>query len=151
MTPVKVLFDTNVILDIWKKDDFFLNSFAAYDVCLLRRWTTCIAATSVPDLEYLLAARGILPRDQVRSTMGKLLELFEVTDVAECDCRLAQASEMPDMEDGIIAFSAMRNKVDTIVTRNKRDYELSPVPALTPQEFVAAYKPASIEYDEEFF
>lgn len=53
------------------------------------------------------------------------------------------------MEDGIIAFAAQHNKVDAIVTRNNRDYALSPVPALTPEEFVRAYKPASIDYAEE--
>lgn len=146
---VKVLFDTNVILDIWKKDDFFLNSFAAYDVCMLRRWDTCIAATCVPDLEYLLVARGILSRRQVREAMSNLFEMFDVVDVSKCDCLLAHASDMPDLEDGIIAFAAQRNKVDAIVTRNERDYELSPVPALTPKGFVRAYKPAGVDYAEE--
>lgn len=55
----------------------------------------------------------------------------------------------PDLEDGIIAFAAQRNKVDAIVDRNKRDYALSPVPALTPEEFVSAYKPAGIDCTEE--
>lgn len=148
---MKVLFDTNVIIDIWKKDDFFFNSFASYDICTLRQWETCIAATSIPDLEYLLVARGVLSHHEVRAAMGNLLEMFDVVDVSKCDCVLAHESDMPDMEDAIIAFSAMRNKVDTIVTRNERDYELSPIPALTPQEFVSAYKPANINYAEEPF
>ena len=34
-----------------------------------------------------------------------------------------------------------------IVTRNKRDFAKSPVPALTPEEFVSAYKPVDMEYE----
>ena len=43
-----------------------------------------------------------------------------------------------DYEDDLIACSAKRNDVDVIVTRNKRDFAKSPVPALTPEEFVSA-------------
>lgn len=146
---MKVLFDTNVILDIWKKDDFFFDSFASYDICMLRKWETYITASSIPDLEYLLVARGVLSRSEVRAVMGNLLEMFEIADVSKCDCVLAYESDMPDLEDGIIAFAAMRNKIDVIMTRNERDYKLSPIPAITPQEFASAYKPANVDYAEE--
>ncbi len=35
------------------------------------------------------------------------------------------------------------------MTRNKRDFELSPVPVLTPEELVGAYAPPGINYAEE--
>ena len=59
-----------------------------------------------------------------------------------CRHRLA-----PKLEDDLIACSAKRNDVDVIVTRNKRDFAKSPVPALTPEEFVSAYKPVDMEYE----
>lgn len=40
-----------------------------------------------------------------------------------------------------------RNGVDLIATRNKRDFACSPVPALTPREFVAAFKPVGYDYE----
>ena len=145
---MKVLFDTNVIIDIWKKDaDFFQDSFASYDVCVLRGWEPYIAVTAVPDIEYLLAARGVLPKDQVSQALDALFEMFSVADAQECDCMLARASDLPDLEDGIIAYAAQRNGMDTIVTRNIKDFVKSPVPALTPTDFVAAYKPANVAYD----
>lgn len=145
---MKVLFDTNVIIDIWKQDDrFFPNSFAAYDVCMLRKWETFIAVTAVPDIEYLLHARGILSTKQVAQAMDNLFSMFGVIDAQECDCLLAKDSNMPDLEDGIIAYSAYRNRIDTIVTRNCKDFATSLVPALTPAQFVEAYKPTDVEYD----
>ena len=145
---MKVLFDTNIIIDILKKDPcFFLDSFASYDVCVLRGWEPFIAVTAVPDIEYLLTARKILPKSQVAQAMDSLLEMFSVADAQECDCILARQSEMPDLEDGILAYSAHRNGVDTIVTRNSKDFVKSPAPALTPADFVAAYKPSDINYD----
>ena len=145
---MKVLFDTNVIIDIWKRDEtFFLDSFASYDVCQLRGWESCIAVTAVSDIEYLLTARNILPKAKVANAMDALLEMFSVVDAQECDCLLAKQSDLPDFEDALIAFSAKRNGVDAIVTRNTKDFEKSPVPALTPASFVATYKPANVSYD----
>jgi len=44
---------------------------------------------------------------------------------------------MPDFEDAIIAATALREKADYIITRNAKDYSKSPVPAVTPDEFLA--------------
>ena len=153
---MKVLFDTNIIIDIWQQDPrFFLQSFAAYDVCMLRAWEACIAVTSVPDIEYLLVARRVLPKREIAAAMEKLLSLFTVIDAQQCDCICAHQSvaqgAMPDLEDGIIAYSAQRNGVDALVTRNTRDFKQAPVPALEPEEFVRLYKPAGAEYSLEEF
>ena len=149
---MKVLFDTNVIINIWKKDpQFFLDSFASYDVCVLRGWEPYIAVTAVPDIEYLLVARDILPKAQVAQTLDALFEMFSVADAQECDCMLAHQSDLPDLEDGIIAFSAQRNRMDVLVTRNLKHFAKSPVPAMSPTEFVRAYKPAGVSYDQVDF
>jgi predicted nucleic acid-binding protein len=145
---MKVLFDTNIIIDIWKQDqEFFRDSFAAYDVCMLRKWETCITVTAVPDIEYLLHVRGILSKEQVTQAMDNLFSMFDIIDAQQCDCMIAKKSDMPDLEDGIIAFSAYRNRIDTIVTRNVKDFKTSPIPAITPAQFVATYKPNNIDYD----
>lgn len=148
---MKVLFDSSVILSIWKKDKFFLNSFAAYDVCMLRKWEACISVNAIPHLEQQLAAHGGLSQQELRDTMERLFDMFSVLDVAECDCRLAYASNMHSTRDAMVAFSAKRNNVDVIITRSKRNFAESPVSTLTPTEFVAAHKPSGVEYNEADF
>lgn len=56
-------------------------------------------------------------------------------------------NEMKDYEDALVAECCVRNNVDIIVTRNKKDFAHSPVPALTPREFIEAYKPENVSYD----
>ena len=48
----------------------------------------------------------------------------------------------------LIAHAAERQNVDFIVTRNKKDFAHSPVPSLTPTEFVEIYKPTCLDYEE---
>lgn len=55
---------------------------------------------------------------------------------------------MPDYEDALIAYAALRQGVNFIITRNKKDFARSPVPALAPEEFIALYKPTCLDYDE---
>lgn len=56
-------------------------------------------------------------------------------------------NEMKDYEDALVAECCARNNVDIIVTRNKKDFAHSPVPALTPREFIEAYRPENVSYD----
>jgi len=45
---------------------------------------------------------------------------------------------MSDYEDAVIATIALRENASYIVTRNIADYVNSPVPAVTPADFVAS-------------
>lgn len=144
---MKILIDTNVVLDIWGRTEDFEHSFTAFDVALVNEFELCIAASMAPSIVYLLSARKLASRKEARAVFGTIMELADVIDVTESDCREAHVSEFHDFEDALIAYAARRNGVDLIVTRNKRDFARSPVPALTPREFVAAFKPAGYEYE----
>ena len=145
---MKVLFDTNVIVDVFQRNAFCLHSFAAYDVCLLRNYEPYLAASTLPDLAFLFRRR--LPSATMTSheMLGSVLELFRILDVAEADCRAAYRSSMPDFEDALIAFAAQRCGVDLIVTRNLEDFAASPVPCMTPQAFVETCKPHGVSYED---
>lgn len=143
---MKVLFDVNVIIDIWGKTEDFAFSLEAMDVAIVREFELCITASMTPSIVCLLSARKLMSRKDAREAFGNLASLVEILDVGASDCLRAHSEFEGDYEDDLIACSAKRNGVDVIVTRNKRDFVQSPVPALTPEEFVSAYKPADMEY-----
>lgn len=45
-------------------------------------------------------------------------------------------SEFDDFEDAMQYYSAMRESVDYIVTRNKKDFKSAQIPVFEPQEFI---------------
>ena len=57
-------------------------------------------------------------------------------NVIPADVQNALASDMPDFEDGLLACCAKRQNAKYIITRNEKDFEHSPVPALSPQIFL---------------
>ncbi len=142
---MKVCFDSNVVIDIATKSEWFLFSYAAYDVSALRKFDAYISASSMSDIVYILHRRGLTNAEAV-NTVPLLLEAFDVFDVSRSDCEQAYNSSMTDYEDALLAFAAQRNGINIIVTRNTQDFKDSPVNALDPEEFVKLFKPANVEY-----
>lgn len=143
---MKVFFDIDVIVDILGNTDWLFDSFVAYDVAVFRECETFVSAASVPTISYVLHRRGI-SRPNVRGKMSALFDLISIADVTESDCKRAHMNEMKDFEDAIIAESARRHGADLLVTRNVKDYEKSPVKAISPREFVRCFKPENLVYD----
>lgn len=143
---MKVCFDANVVIDMALKDQWFAESYVAYDVAALRKFDACISASSTADIVYVLHRRG-LSRGESMEALPMMFQLFDVFDVTEADCRRAYESSMGDYEDALIAFAAERNGVDAIITRNAKDFARSPVKAMTPRAFVDAFKPEGITYE----
>jgi hypothetical protein len=48
-------------------------------------------------------------------------------------------SNMADYEDALLAFNGKRHKADYIVTSNAADFINSPIPALSPQDFLQQF------------
>ena len=144
---MKVCFDTNVVIDILGKSEWIAASLAAYDVANLNQFDTCLAASSVPDIAYILQRRGLSPK-RVRAVLPDILEMFNILDVTASDCQRAIESEMNNLEDAIIAASAQRNKVDLIITRDETGFSDAPIACMSPFDFMRHFKPANADYAE---
>lgn len=144
---MKILFDCNVIVDVWGSAEDFFFSYSSLDTTLTRKFELCITPTILINSTYVLSARKYTNKKEARRVVGALLDIFDVIDCTPSDCVRAHESEMEDYEDALIAYSAQRCGVDFIITRNKKDFANSPVPALTPEEFLAIYKPEYLEYE----
>ena len=68
--------------------------------------------------------------------MNNLIDTFEISPVNQDVLRSALRLEMKDFEDVVQIASAQADGLDFIITRNIKDFEKSPVKAMTPAEFV---------------
>ena len=128
-----ILLDTDVLVDIAL--DRLPHSEAAF--MLLDRIErgnepASIAWHSVSNLYYVVKpTRGdAITREFIR-------ELTEFVHVAETDTasiRYATQLPMADFEDAMQVAAAQACNAQFIVTRNIRDYQQSPIPAITPQQ-----------------
>lgn len=131
---MKVLIDTNVIIDALQSREEFLED-ARRVILGVGDYDGYITASSITDIFYL-QSKYYRDKKEAKEKLEELLEIFGVLDVTEEDCRGALRGRMVDFEDAVLVEVAMRNGVDIIVTRNKKDFKGASVEVLTPREFL---------------
>ena len=131
---MKVLIDTNVILDVLcNRKDFVDASLKVFKYCEAKRITGYISALSVPNIVYIM--RKELTREKTKEILSMLTSIFTVIDLREADLLKAADSDMKDYEDAIQSACAARIKAKYIITRNIRDFAAGDIPAVKPEDF----------------
>lgn len=128
-----MLLDTDVLLDVALDRRPHADAAAEIlDRIERGREKAFIAWHSVSNLYYLVA-----PSHGGPGARDFILDLTRFVAVAETDTRAVRyAAELPmrDFEDALQVAAARACGARHIVTRNVRDFDRSPIPALTPSE-----------------
>jgi len=132
---MKILIDTNVILDVLcNRPDFVENSSKVWKYCEVKQINGCISALSVPNIVYIL--RKELTPERTHQLIEQIMIIFDVIDLKSSDLKNASEILTSDFEDAVQMCCAERIKADFIVTHNIRDFKESKVPALKPLELL---------------
>ena len=133
---MKLLIDTNVILDILlKREPFFEDSYQAIRTAIDNNDECYISVTAATDIFYILR-KALQSAEQAKEYLGSLARLAEFTDVLAVDALDALSSEVADYEDAVVEAVADRIGADYILTRNVKDYLNAKIPAVTPTELL---------------
>ena len=133
---MKILVDTNVVLDLLLDRKPFAEPAARVFSLIERSEVEAfLCATTVTTIDYLLTQS--VPRDEAKTTLSKLLELFEVAPVNRTVLEEALKCRMDDFEDAVLAQSARLVGAMVVVTRNTKDFSRSPVKAIDPLAFLS--------------
>ena len=130
---MKILIDTNVILDVLcNRKDFVDDSLKVFKYCEANQISGYISALSIPNIVYIM--RKELDNERIKEILKTLTSLFTVVDLRESDLLKAAELDFLDYEDAIQAVCAARAKVNYIVTRNIKDFNNSAILAIKPSE-----------------
>ncbi len=134
---MKVLFDTNVILDVLLAREPQAQ-VAARLLSLVDqgRLDGVICATTVTTIHYL-ATRAVGPA-LARKHVGELLAMFDVACVDREALENALDLGFDDFEDAVLHEAAKAAEAAAIVTRNGKDFVAASLPVFDPQELLAA-------------
>ena len=132
---MKVIFDTNVILDVLANRMPFADySVAATSLAVKGEIVGAISSNTVTDIAYQL--NRFYPASAVKMILLDLLTCLYVIDVNHDDCLNACNSSIADYEDALLVACGKRWKADYIITRDKKDFESSDILALSPEAFL---------------
>jgi hypothetical protein len=71
--------------------------------------------------------------------MDSLLAFLEVPTVGHQEAGRWRTHGISDFEDALQMAAAIASRAEVFVTRNKADFQLSPLPVMTPEAFLTAY------------
>ena len=133
---MKMLFDTNVILDVLiEREPYYQYSARCMASVEERKTDGWICSTTVTTIAYLL--RKELTSEKASKHIKSLLTLFDIASVNKKALIDALHNGFSDYEDSVLAESAAVNNLDGIITRNTKDFKASKLPVYTPKEFLA--------------
>ena len=133
---MKILVDSNVILDVLQMRDAFLSdSYRVLSLCTEDKVEGYAAAHTITNLHYILR-KDFKPVERRETVLG----VFNVLDIVEINSEMLKTAlenfEFKDFEDCLQDECAAKIEADYIVTRNVKDFENSKIPAVTPEDFM---------------
>ncbi|MBI4707824.1 MAG: PIN domain-containing protein [Candidatus Omnitrophica bacterium] len=134
----KLFIDINVILDVALAREPHLKSSQKILSHIERKkaigYISAISCTTI----YYLIQKESNPKRALSYTRD-LLGLLSVVEVNKKTLERGFELEAKDLEDGIQMACAETCQANYIITRNPMDYKNSPIPVLSPAEYLATF------------
>jgi predicted nucleic acid-binding protein len=133
---VKVLLDTNIIIDIaLERQPYFTNSETVLAFVEQGQIEGYISASTISDLYYLI--RKQKGRDLTIEFLQEILTFCQIATVNQAAIRMAFTTNFQDFEDSIQYSTAVVNQLDAIITRNPQDFPIVTPRIITPEQLIA--------------
>ena len=132
---MRVLFDTNVILDLFLDRPPFADDAAQlWQANVDGRLEGFVSVITPVNLFYI--ARRLKDRPTAFQAVGELLAAMSVCPVDQTILQTALTLPFTDYEDAVQHAAATSSGVQAIVTRNPKDFTGATVPVLSPTELL---------------
>lgn len=134
---MRILFDTNVILDLMlarRPHDRAARSLAS--LVARDEMIGFVGATTVTTIFYIASKH--IGAGSARETLAKLLKVFRVAPVTDAVVRDALASSFDDFEDAILHEAGIAVGVEGIVTRDALGFRRASCTVHTPDGLLAS-------------
>ncbi|MEA2602539.1 MAG: hypothetical protein QOF89_3531 [Acidobacteriota bacterium] len=132
---MKVMLDLNVLLDVvQRREPFYGASAAVLSQAVQGLNVACLPGHGPTTLHYIVAKHA--GQEQAGTLVDWILAHLEVVPQDRAQFVRARSLKFKDFEDAALASAAEAAGCELIITRNVADFGSSPVPAITPEEFL---------------
>lgn len=130
---MKILFDTNVVLDVLLDrepfSDLATKLFSRVEKKELKGF---LGATTITTIYYL--ASKVAGKKKADKEISKLLSLFQIAPINQSVLDEAIKSKFSDFEDSVLHEAAKQIGAQGIVTRNPKDFKKATLSIYSPEE-----------------
>lgn len=131
---IKVLIDTNIVLDlILDREPFVEDAIALFELIEASQVQGFIAATTITNIFYII--RKAQGKEEAFKAIYRIESGLGICAVDRDTINQALVSNIGDFEDAIQFSCAVLNQLDVIVTRDRSDFVGLDFPVLSIVEF----------------
>jgi predicted nucleic acid-binding protein len=131
------MLDLNVLLDVvQRREPFYAASAAVLGQAIEGPNVACLPGHALTTLHYIVAKYA--NREHAGTLVDWVLAHLEIVPQDRTQFVRARSLQFSDFEDAAVASAAEASGCELIITRNVADFGSSPVPAVTPEEFLLA-------------
>ena len=136
----RLLIDTNIVIDLLaNRKEFYAEAATLFSLADKNILTLTVSSLTFANTNYILSK--LKSEKEARIILRKFKVLVETLSLDDKITELALSDDnFPDFEDGLQYYSAIENRIDLIITRNKKDFKNSKIPVMTAKEYLAKNK-----------
>lgn len=133
----RILIDTNIVIDLLaERKDFYNEAAKLFSLSDKKELKLAISSLTFANTNSVLSKRK--SAKEAKEILRKFKVLVEIINLDDKIIELALSNDdFSDFEDGLQYYSALENRIDIILTRNKKDFKNSKIPVLTAKEYLA--------------
>jgi predicted nucleic acid-binding protein len=132
---LKVIFDTNIVLDVLlDREPFSTSAALLFSEVEKGGLSGYLCATTITTIHYLISKA--LGSSHAQNHVGNLLSLFEIAPVSRAVLEEALRSRFDDFEDAVLHEASIHAGVDAVVTRDSNGFRRATIPVYMPDELL---------------
>ena len=133
---MKILIDTNVILDVLlKREPFCKAAIEVLELAKLNKVQEYVSASAITDI-YYIANQTLRNKTAIKNLLSKLVQIVSIASVSESEIKHALTLTWNDFEDSVQYSVASLQEMDAIITRNPNDYKKADIKIWTPDKLL---------------
>ena len=130
----RLFLDTNIVIDVLeRREPFWHDAVRLFTMAYNKQVQLIVSPITYTTASFLLRKHG---PDGVRSLLSNFRQLSKVATTNERTVDDSLASQFKDFEDAMQYYTALKAKVDIIITRNGKDFAASKIPVMTVAEYL---------------
>jgi len=132
---LKIIFDTNIVLDVLlDREPFSTSAALLFSKVEKGELSGYLCATTITAIHYLIYKA--LGARHAQKHVGNLLSLFEIAPVNRAVLEGALQSGFADFEDAVIHEASIHAGVEALVTRDSGGFKRATIPVYSPDELL---------------
>ncbi len=132
---MKVIFDTNIVLDVLlDREPFSTSAALLFSKVEKGELSGYLCATTITTIHYLICKA--LGARQAKNHVENLLSLFEIAPVNRAILEGALRSRFGDFEDAVIHEASVHVGVEALVTRDSAGFKRATIPVYSLDELL---------------